>query len=258
VFSKNRERLLEADVARAFFAEIGQLAREQGQLSDEHFTVDGTLIEAWAGQKSFKPRTGAPPPSDTDAGNPSMDFRGQKRTNDTHASTTDADAQLYKKAKGQEAKLAFLGHVLMENRNGLVVETRLTAATGTAEREAALEMIGAKRKPRRGSLTLGGDKNYDTREPVAGLRQLKVTPHVAQNTGRPGGSAIDQRTTRHAGYTVSQTKRKRVEEIFGWFKTVAMMRKTRFRGLERVGWMFTWTAAAYNLVRMRNLLGATP
>ena len=258
VFSKNRERLLEADVARAFFEAIGQLAREQGLLSDEHFTVDGTLIEAWAGQKSFKPRTGAQlPPTDADPGNPSVDFRGQRRTNDTHASTTDPDAKLYKKAKGQEAKLGFLGHVLMENRNGLVVETRLTAASGTAEREAALEMVGAKRQRKRGCLTLGGDKNYDTREQVAALRELKVTPHVAQNTGRPGGSAIDQRTTRHAGYTASQTKRKRVEEIFGWFKTVAMMRKARFRGLERVGWMFTWAAAAYNLVRMRNLLGAT-
>ena len=174
VFSKNRERLLEADVARAFFAEVGQLAREQGLLSDEHFTVDGTLIEAWAGQKSFKPRAGAPPPSDADAGNPSVNFRGQKRSNDTHASTTDADAKLYKKAKGQEAKLAFLGHVLMENRNGLVVETRLTAATGTAEREAALEMMGAKRQPKRGRLTLGGDKNYDTHPQVAALRALWV------------------------------------------------------------------------------------
>jgi IS5 family transposase len=153
--------------------------------------------------------------------------------------------------------LAFLGHVLMENRNGLVVETRRTAATGTAEREAALEMVQAKRKPKRGCLTLGGDKNYDTHEHVTALRELKVTPHAAQNTGRPGGSAIDQRTTRHAGYTRSQTKRRRVEEIFGWFKTVALMRKTRFRGLERVGWMFTWVAAAYNLVRMRNLMGAT-
>ena len=258
VFSKNRERLLEADVARAFFAEIGELAREQGLLSDEHFTVDGTLIEAWAGQKRFQPRAGAQPPSDSDGGNPSVNFRGERRSNDPHASTTDADARLYKKAKGQEAKLAFLGHVLMENRNGLVVETRLTAATGTAEREAALEMIGAQRQRKRGGLTLGGDKNYDTREQVAALRELKVTPHVAQNTGRPGGSAIDQRTTRHAGYTVSQTKRPRVEEIFGWFKTVALMRKTRFRGLERVGWMFTWAAAAYNLVRTRNLLGATP
>ena len=258
VFSKNRERLLEADVARAFFAEIGELAREQGLLSDEHFTVDGTLIEAWAGQKRFQPRAGAQPPSDSDGGNPSVNFRGERRSNDPHASTTDADARLYKKAKGQEAKLAFLGHVLMENRNGLVVETRLTAATGTAEREAALEMIGAQRQRKRGGLTLGGDKNYDTREQVAALRELKVTPHGAQNTGRPGGSAIDERTTRHAGYTVSQRKRQRVEEIFGWFKTVALMRKTRFRGLERVGWMFTWAAAAYNLVRMRNLLGATP
>jgi len=257
VFSKNRERLLEADVARAFFTEVGQLAREQGLLSDEHFTVDGTLIEAWAGQKSFKPRAGAQPPTDSDAGNPSVNFRGQKRTNDTHASTTDADAQLYKKAKGQEAKLAFLGHVLMENRNGLVVQTRLTKATGTAEREASVEMARAERRSKREHLTVGGDKNYDTREHVATLRELKVTPHVAQNTARPGGSAIDQRTTRHAGYAVSQTKRKRVEEIFGWFKTVALMRKTRFRGLERVGWIFAWTAAAYNLVRMRNLLGAT-
>jgi len=258
VFSKNRERLLEADVSRAFFEEVGELARQQGLLSDEHFTVDGTLIEAWAGQKSFKPRAGnPPPPTDSDPGNPSVNFRGQRRTNDTHASTTDADAQLYKKAKGQEAKLGFLGHVLMENRNGLVVETRLTKATGTAEREASLEMVEAKRKQKRRGVTLGGDKNYDTYEHVAALRRLKVTPHVAQNTARPGGSAIDQRTTRHAGYTVSQTKRKRVEEIFGWFKTVALMRKTRFRGLERVGWIFTWTAAAYNLVRMRNLLGAT-
>jgi len=257
VFSKNRERLLQADVAEAFFAEVVQLARGQGWLSDEHFTVDGTLIEAWAGQKSFQPKAGSVPPTDSDAGNPDVNFRGQKRSNDTHASTTDPDARLYKKAKGHEAKLAFLGHVLMENRHGLVVQTRLTRATGTAEREASLEMIGEKRQQKHGRLTLGSDKNYDTREQVASLRALKVTPHVAQNTGRPGGSALDQRTTRHAGYAVSQTKRKRVEEIFGWFKTVALMRKTRYRGLQRVGWMFTWAAAAYNLVRMRNLLGAT-
>jgi transposase len=263
VFSKNRERLLEADVARAFFEEVGQLAREKGLLSDEHFTVDGTLIEAWAGQKSFKRREPAettPPPSapDSDPGNPTVNFRGQQRRNDTHASSTDPDARLYKKAKGQEAKLGFLGHVLMENRHGLVVQTRLTQATGTAEREASLQMVEEKRKrqPRK-RLTLGGDKGYDTREQVAKLRQLKVTPHVAQNTNRPGGSAIDARTSRHPGYTVSQIKRKRVEEIFGWFKTVAMLRKTRFRGLPRVGWIFTWTAAAYNLIRMRNLLGAT-
>ncbi len=257
VFSKNRERLLEADVARAFFEEVGNLAREKKLLSDEHFTVDGTLIEAWASQKSFKPKGEVqPPPRDSDAGNPSVDFRGEKRTNQTHASTTDPEAHLYKKAKGQEAKLGFLGHVLMENRHGLVVETRLTEANGTAEREAALEMMHAKRKQKRGRLTLGGDKNYDTHDCVAGLRDLKVTPHVAQNTERPGGSAIDPRTARHPGYAASQRKRKRVEEIFGWFKTVALMRKTRHRGLERVGWMFTWAAAAYNLMRIRNLLGA--
>jgi transposase len=258
VFSKNRERLLEAEVSRVFFEEVGELAREKGLLSDEHFTVDGTLIEAWAGQKSFRPRTGTPlPPADSDPGNPDVNFRGQKRRNDTHASTTDSDARLYKKAKGQEAKLAFLGHVLMENLHGLVVQTRLTQATGSAEREASLEMVKAQRQQKHGRLTLGGDKNYDVAEHVAALRKLQVTPHVAQNTERPGGSAIDDRTTRHAGYGVSQTKRKRVEEIFGWFKTVALLRKTRFRGLQRVGWIFTWTAAAYNLVRMRNLLAAT-
>lgn len=257
VFSKNRERLLEADVARAFFDEVGNLAREKQLLSDEHFTVDGTLIEAWASQKSFKPKGEVkPPPPDSDAGNPSVDFRGEKRTNQTHASTTDPEARLYKKAKGQEAKLGFLGHVLMENRHGLVVETRLTGAQGRAEREAALDIMRAERKQKRGRLTLGGDKNYDTHECVAGLRDLKVTPHVAQNTERPGGSAIDARTARHTGYAASQRKRKRVEEIFGWFKTVAQMRKTRHRGLERVGWMFTWAAAAYNLMRIRNLLGA--
>jgi len=259
VFSKNRERLLAADVARAFCAQIGELARQKGLLSDEHCSVDGTLIEAWAGQKSFKPRTGTPPPpSDSAAGNPSGNFRGQKRTHDTHASTPDPDARLYKQAKGQEAKLAFLGHVLLENRHGLVVETRLTAATGTAEREASLEMVGRQRKQQRGRLPRGGDKNYDASEPGAARRELKVTPQVAQNTGRPGGSAIDQRTTRHAGYTASQRKRKRVEEILAWFKTGALMPKTRFRGLERVGWIFTWAAAADKLVRMRNLLGATP
>jgi transposase len=258
VFSQNRERLLQADVACAFFEEVGQLAREKGLLSDEHFTVDGTLIEAWAGQKSFKRRQPAasPPPTDSDPGNPTVNFRGEKRSNDTHASTTDPDARLYKKATGQEAKLAFLGHVLMENRHGLVVQTRLTQATGTAERDASLEMVEEKRKQKHGRLTVSGDKNYDVAEHVAALRQLNVTPHVAQNTARRGGSAIDERTTRHPGYILSQTKRKRVEEIFGWFKTIGLMRKPKFRGLERVGWIFTWTAAAYNLVRIRNLMGA--
>lgn len=236
------------------------MAREQGLLSNEHFTVDGTLIETGAGQNSLKvrpPKDTLPPPADGDAGNPRVDFRGERRTNDTHASTTDPDARLYRKAEGQEAILGFLGHVLMENRHGWMVQTRLTQATGTAEREAALEMVEAKRKRKRGRVTLGGDKNYDTHEQVAALRELKVPPHVTQNTGGRGGSAIDGRTTWHQGYTASQTKRKRVEEIFGWFKTVALLRQTRFRGLERVGWIFTWPAAACNLVLMRNLIGAT-
>ncbi len=258
VFSKNRERRLEAEVARAFFVEIGRLAREPGRLSDEHFPVDGTLLEAWAGQKSFKPRAGTPPPTASDAGNPSVNFRGQKRPNDTQASTTDPDARLYKKAPGQEAKLAFLGHVRMANRNGLVVQPRLTKAPGTAAREASGARARAPRQAKRGPLTLGGDKNYDPRAPVATLRGWKVTPQVAQHTARPGGRASDQRTTRPGGCAASQTKRKRVEAIFGWFKTVALLRKPRFRGLQRGGGRFTWAAAAYNLVRMRKLLGATP
>jgi transposase len=253
VFSKNRERMMEADVARAFFEEVGQLAREEGLMSNEHFTVDGTLIEAWASQKSFKPKAEAKqPPRDPDPGNPSVNFRGQERRNDTHQSTTDPEARLYRKSLGQEAKLAFQGPVLMENRNGLVVETRLTPATGKAERQAAVDMVEAQAG---GSHpTVGGDKAYDTHGFVASVRALGVTPHVAQNTARRGGSAIDERTTRHAGYTTSQTKRKRVEEIFGWLKTVALQRKTRFRGVERVGWSFTLAAAAYNLLRIGNLV----
>jgi len=252
VFSKNRERMMDADVARAFFAQVGQLARREGLMSNEHFTVDGTLIEAWASQKSFKPKAEAKqPPSDPDPGNPSVNFRGEQRCNDTHQSTTDPEARLYRKGMGQEAKLAFQGYVLMENRNGLVVETRLTPATGKAEREAAVEMVEAQAG---GSHpTVAGDKAYDTREFVASVRALGVTPHVAQNTARRGGSALDERTTRHPGYTTSQTKRKRVEEIFGWLKTVALQRKTRFRGVERVGWSFTLAAAAYNLLRIGNL-----
>jgi transposase len=250
-FSKNRERLLEGDVAHAFFAQVLAQAREHALLSDDHFTVDGTLIEAWAGQKSFKRKDTVPPePPPDDPGNPSIDFRGERRTNATHASTTDPEARLYKKAKGQEAKLAYLGHVLMENRHGLVVDTRVTQATGTAEREAALAMAEA--IPGQQRVTLGADKNDDTRDCVRELRELRVTPHVAQNaTGR--SSAIDCRTTRHPGYAVSQRKRKCVEEIFGWMKTVGLLRKTRYRGVARVGWMFTFAAAVYNLVRMRTL-----
>lgn len=254
-FSHNRDRLLAGEVAHAFFAQVLAQARARQVLSSDHFTVDGTLLEAWASLKSFKPKTGAPaaePP--LDPGNPSVEFRGEKRSNATHASTTDPDARLYKKAKGQAAKLGYLGHVLMENRNGLIVDTRLTHATGTAERAAALEM--AAEIPGGHRVTLGGDKGYATQDCVAELRPLKGTPHVAQNTnGRR--SAIDGRTTRHAGYAISQRKRKRVEEIFGWKKTVGLLRKLRHRGLELVGWLFTFTAAAYNVLRLGKLLEAS-
>lgn len=252
VYSKNRERLLRGDVARGFFRQVLAQAEGLQLLSDEHFTVDGTLIEAWASQKSFKPKTGGEAPPAPGGSNPEVNFRGEKRRNDTQQSTTDPDARLYKKAQGQEAKMGYLGHVLMENRHGLVVNTRLTLATGTAEREAAVAMV-----PRRGKrrVTLGGDKNYDTQDLVKQLRQRRVTPHVAQNnTNR--SSAVDGRTTRHAGYAVSQRKRKRVEEIFGWMKTSGLLRKVRHRGRELVEWMFTYTAAAYNLMRMGKLVGA--
>lgn len=252
VYSKNRERLLSSDVAGAFFRQVVAQARQLGLLSDEHFTVDGTLIEAWASQKSFKPQAGGEAEPPAEGRNPEVNFRGEKRRNDTHQSTTDPEARLYKKAKGQEAKLGYLGHVLMENRHGLVVNTRLTLATGTAEREAAVEMVRRRGKRR---VTLGGDKNYDTQELVKQLRQQRVTPHVAQNNTHRS-SALDGRTTRHAGYAVSQRKRKRVEEIFGWMKTIGLMRKVRHRGRELVEWMFTYTAAAYNLMRMTKLLGA--
>jgi transposase len=255
VFTKNRDRLLEGAVAEEFFTLIVNQARAKRLLSDEHFTVDGTLIEAWAGQKSFQPKRKSdeisklPPPKDPGS-NPTIDFRKQKRSNETHESITDPLARLFKKSKGSEAKLGYLGHIITDNRHGLVSDVRLTLATGTAERVAAVEMLGQKAAGKR--ITLGGDRGYDTGEFVGKLRELQVTPHVAQNdTNRR--SAIDGRTTRHEGYALSQRKRKRVEEVFGWIKTVALQRKTRFRGLERVGWMFTFAAAAYNLVRMRNL-----
>jgi transposase len=254
VFSKNRDRLVEGDIARAFFERVLCHARAQGLLSDEHFTVDGTLIEAWAGQKSFKKKEGGGAKVPDDPGNPSVDFKGEKRTNETHQSTTDPDARLYKKAKGQEAKLCYLGHVTIENRNGLAVNGRVTQATGTAEREAALEMF--EELPGKHRITVGADKGYDTKEFVSESRRRNVTLHVAQNDSNRA-SAIDRRTTRHAGYVVSQRKRKRVEEIFGWLKTVGMLRKTRHRGVDRVGWMFTLGLAAYNLVRIRNLMETT-
>lgn len=253
VFSKNRDRLLAADVAALFFQRVLDEANAQHVLSDEHFTVDGTLLEAWASLKSFK-KVGVDdaPPFD-DPGNPTVDFHGETRTNATHASTTDPDAKLARKGAGKEAKLSYSGHVLMENRNGLVVDATVRLATGTAEREAAFDM--AARLPHDRRVTMGGDKNYDTAEMVEKWRGLNVTPHVAQNN-KHRRSAIDQRTTRHPGYLISQKKRKRVEEIFGWLKTVGGFRKLRHRGLERVDWMFTFGAAAYNLVRLRNLAQA--
>jgi transposase len=254
VYSKNRERLLRGDVAREFFRQVLVQAEEGKLLSDEHSTVDGTLIEAWASQKSFKPKAGGEGPPPEGGSNPEVNFRGEKHSNDTHKSTTDPDARPYKKAKGREAKLGYLGHVLMENRHSLAVDTRLTLATGTGERQPALALI--KKRAGRRRLTLGGDKHNDTRDWVKELRDQRVTPHVAQNN-RNRSSAIDGRTTRHAGYAVSQKKRKRVEEIFGWMKTLGLMRKVRHRGRKLVEWMFTYTAAAYNLMRMTKLLGAT-
>ena len=221
-------------------------------LSDEHFSVDGTLIEAFASMKSFKPKAeGGDGPPAAGGRNAERDFHGEKRTNDTHASTTDPDARLYRKGRGKEAKLCHMGHLLMENRNGLIVDAMLTPATGTAEREAAEAMLG--RQPGRHRATLGADKAYDAAGFVAGLRALNVTPHVTQNTaGRR--SAIDARTTRHPGYAASLRVRKRIEEAFGWIKTVACLRKTRHRGTARVGWLFTLTATACNLVRLPKLL----
>jgi transposase len=255
VFSKNRDRLLEGNVAKRFFQGVLQQARDKDLLSDEHFSVDGTLMEAWASLKSFqakdqekeKPR--AKPPEDP--GNPSVDFHGETRSNDTHESKTDADAKLVRKGKGKEAKLSYNGNLLIENRNGLIVDAEVWEANGTAERDAALAML--EQIAGDGQVTVGGDKNYDTKDFVAECRNLHVTPHVAQNDGRRGGSAIDERTTRHAGYAISQRKRKRIEECFGWMKTIALLRKLRHCGIFKVGWIFTFAAAAYNLVRLRNL-----
>jgi transposase len=253
VYSKNRDRLLAGDIAQALFREVLEQARGEDLLSEEHFSVDGTLIEAWAGQKSFQRKDGASaPPNDNDPGNPTVDFHGEKRSNDTHESTTDPDARLARKSGGHEAKLAYCGNVLIENRNGLVVDAELVTCSGTAERDAARMMIGS--LDGTAPVTVGADKGYDTKDFVKDLREMNATPHVAQNHKRPGGSAIDGRTARHEGYKISQMKRKRIEEVFGWLKTVGLLRKTRHRGLRRVGWVFTFAATAYNLVRMRNLL----
>lgn len=251
VFTKNRDRLLDGDVAREFLCEVVKQAQEKNLTSDEHFTVDGTLLEAWASLKSFQRKDQKNPPHD-DPGNPTVDFHGEKRSSDTHESTTDSDARLARKGSGKEAKLSYQGNLLTENRNGLIVTTEVFQANGTAERDAALVML--EQIPGAGRVTVGGDKGYDTRDFVAECRNMNVTPHVAQNTKRSGGSAIDGRTTRHNGYEVSQKKRKRIEECFGWLKTIALMRKVRHRGLAKVSWVFTFAAAAYNLVRMKNLM----
>ena len=248
VFTKNRERLLVAEAAQGFFNAVLDQADGQGLLSNEHFTVDGTLIEAWAGHKSFKRKGDDQRTPPDDRGNPSVDFHGERRSNATHQSTTDPQARLARKGSGKEAKLCYAGHVQMDNRHGLVVNTRLTQASGSAEPEAALAM--AAEIAGRHRVTMGADKGYDRKELVRDLRAHRVTPHFARKLY----SAIDCRTIRHPGYAISQVKRKRVEEIFGWFKTVAGLRKTRHRGTDRVGWMFTFAAAAYNLIRMRNLL----
>ena len=255
-FSTNRDRLLDGEIAAKFLAAVLAQPRVKRLLSSDHFSVDGTLIEAWASMKSFKPK-GSKDDGDDGAGggrNAEADFRGEKRSNATHESTTDPDARLYRKGPGMEAKLCFIGHGLMENRSGLIVDTRLTRVSGHAERLAALDMIESLAgRPR--AITLGADRGYDAADFVEELRTLNIRPHVAQNTsGRR--SAIDGCTTRHPGYGMSQRIRKRIEEAFGWIKAVAGMRRTRLRGLDKVDWAFAFTAAAYNLVRLPKLLAA--
>ena len=247
VFTKNRERLLAGEVAETLFAEVLAQARSCDLLSTEHFTVDGTLIEAWASHKSFKRKDGAGEQPPDDPGNPTVDFHGERRRNDTHQSTTDPQARLARKGPGKEAKLSYMGHALMENRNGLAVNGCVTLAEGRAEPQAAVAMV--EEVPGQQRITLGADKGYDSKGFVQELRDHQVTPHIA----RKQTSIIDERTTRHPGYVISQQKRKRIEEIFGWLKTVAGLRKTRHRGVARVGWMFTFALAAYNLVRIRNI-----
>lgn len=248
VFTKNRDRLLNQDVARTFLRHV--VERAAAWMSDEHFTVDGTLIEAWASHKSFQPKDG-PPTGD------GRDFHGQTRTNDTHASKTDPDARLYRKSSQTEARLAYLGHVLMENRHGLIVDGMATTADGHAERDAALLLLQAHaRRPR--ARTVGADKHYNTRDFVDVTRQLGYTPHVSQNVKRTGGSAIDRRTTRHAGYATSQACRPRIERVFGWLKPLAGLRKVKLRGLDKVDSLFVFACAAFNLRRLPTLMTMTP
>src|SRR4051812_39237367 len=254
-FTKNRDRLLRGDIAQAFFEAVRLHADSERLLSDEHFTVDGTLLEAWASHKSVRPKDDEPP-TPGGGGNPTVDFRGERRTNDTHQSTTDPDARLYKRSRGQGARLGYLGHVVMEHRSGLFGQATVTPADGHGERDAALTML--ERLPGRHRITLAADKAYDTRDVVAALRGMDVTPHVAQYTPSPHPrSAIDGRTTRHPGYAISQQKRKLVEQGFGWMKTIGGLRTLHHRGGPLVTGVFTFAAAAYNIVRMRRLLPAT-
>lgn len=254
-FTKNRDRLMDHDVARQFFAAVVERAKMAGLTSNEHFSVDGTLIEAWASLKSFrrKDETAEEKPPVDDPGNPTVNFHGEKRSNDTHASTTDPEARLARKGNGKEAKLSYAQHVLMENRNGLIVDMCVTPAHGRAEVEAAYQML-ERNDPTRARRTVAADKGYDTRDFVEGCRRIGVTPHVAMNTGRNGGSAIDGRTSRHPGYAISQRIRKRIEEIFGWEKTVGNFRRTRFKGKQRTEAAALFVAAAYNMCRMAKLL----
>ncbi len=251
VFCKNRDRLLDGDIARKFMTTVLNLPQVRRLLSSEHFTVDGTLIEAWASQKSFQRKDGG---SDGDG----RDFRGQQRKNDTHASTTDPDARLYRKSNNAEARLAYLGHLLIENRHGLIADAMATHADGYAEREAALVLVQKQWRlaPWR-RRTVGADKAYDTHDFVACSRELGTTPHVTQNLTRPGGSAIDTRTTRHTGYARSQHARPRIEPAFGWLKTIAWIRKVKLRGLVNVDWLFVFASAAFNLIRLPKLLPRT-
>ena len=252
LYSVRSERLLMEEME--FLARVVGQARGKGWTSDEHFTVDGTLLEAWASAKSFQPKDQKISPPPDDPGNPTVDFRGEKRSNQTHESKTDPDALLARKGAGKEAKLSYCGNLLVENRNGLIVSSLVWEATGTAERDAAMVML--QDVPGSERVTVGGDKGFDTAEFVRECRNMCVTPHVAQNLARPGGSAIDGRTTQHPGYRISQKKRKRIEECFGWLKTIALLRKVRHRGTLKVDWIFTFACAAYNLVRMRNLMAA--
>lgn len=265
VYSKNRDRLIEGDVAARFLQALMQSGRVKTLLSDDHFSVDGTLIDAWASMKSFRPKdedNEEEPPAGGGGRNAERDFRGQKRSNETHASTTDPDARLYRKGDGQSSRLCFMGHLLMENRNALIVDAALTHASGTAERDAALLMLDRRERRRRITprrITLGADKAYDVSGFVEDLRAREATPHIAVDghltkTGKRRKTKIDGRTTRHPGYAASQRIRKRIEESFGWIKSAAGLAKTRHRGLDRAGWMFSLTAAACNLVRLPKLL----